>query len=146
MKDEKPKNAAVPSDETDDELSASHTPLPWRVDHSITRTFDGRRDAHHWHLFSNAPGRDFIAGEASREANAEFIVCAVNAHDALVVALIKARLIIREWQGMGMSPEAEGDAWAIYDRNAPEMKAINAALALAEGNAPARDAETSAKR
>lgn len=90
------------------------------------------------------PAYDLFDGEGNEIATIEsrthaaMIVRAVNTHDALVAALIKARLIIREWQGMGMSPEAEGDVWAIYDRNAPEMKAINAVLALASDTQEAK--------
>lgn len=65
--------------------------------------------------------------DTHREADAEFIVRAVNAHDALVKAL---RLMHDSY------------CWPNDDGIAAQR--ARAALALAEGDAPERDAETSA--
>lgn len=64
---------------------AKHTPTPWRCDHAVVRSIGGNApDRHEYHLFSSAPGPDFIAGEASNAANGEFIVRAVNMFDSLM--------------------------------------------------------------
>lgn len=66
----------------DPEVSGA-SPRPWRVDHTIeTEPLSGRMPQHHWHIFSDAPGPDFIVGEATKEANAQLIVAAVNSYRA----------------------------------------------------------------
>lgn len=89
-----------------------HTPTPWKFSP--------------WHIEEGpsavrAPAGHIVCTTAS-DADAELIVRAVNAHDDLVKALEKAKEIIRIWHGP--------DAWEIYDSHSPEMKPINAALAL----------------
>lgn len=132
----KVKQAIEPRSERLESPRPAHSPTPWQafkhVQNLVEIGFDGGCIATVARFSWGAAG-----DSAENDANAEFIVRAVNVHDALVAALIKARLIIREWQGMGM--EAEGDAWAIYDRNAPEMKEINAVLALASDTQEAKE-------
>jgi len=47
-----------------------------------------------------------------------------------VVALLRAKSTIRQWNGMGLSGEAEQSCWDAY-QSSPEMKEINSALELA---------------
>lgn len=54
----------------------------------------------------------------------EYILSAVNSHEALVKALIEAKGLIKIWHG--------NEAWDIYDTHSPEMLRINRALTLAE--------------
>lgn len=76
----------------------NHTPTPWRVDHSIVIDPTARTRRSEWHIFSNVTGPDFIAGEASSQANGDFIVRACNAHEALVAALKNAFSVIEEYR------------------------------------------------
>ena len=62
-------------------------------------------------------------GSARRYANT--IVRSVNEMPELLQALKKAKETIRAWHGP--------NAWDIYDRASPEMKAIKSAIAKAEG-------------
>jgi creatinine amidohydrolase/Fe(II)-dependent formamide hydrolase-like protein len=59
------------------------------------------------------------------------IIAALNAHDALVAALEKAKETIRAWHGIEMRPRSfcEEEMWKLY-QDSPEMKQINAALEL----------------
>lgn len=45
----------------------------------------------------------------------------------LVVALLRAKSTIRQWNGVGLSGDAERVCWNAYQQS-PEMKEINAAL------------------
>lgn len=45
----------------------------------------------------------------------------------LVVALLRAKATIRQWNGMHLSGDAERACWEAY-QSSPEMKEINAAL------------------
>lgn len=54
-----------------------------------------------------------------------------GAQKELLKALRDAVRTIRTWHGMGMGA-SEAQAWALYQAS-PEMKRINAAIALAEG-------------
>lgn len=112
-----------------------HTPGPWEViaadDYFVEATIIPReRGVVIFNLYENAICEVSNSPRDLGEANARLIAAAPD----LLSALTEARLIIRQWHGMGMSTGDEIDAWNIYDRNAPEMKPINAALALAEGS------------
>ncbi len=54
---------------------------------------------------------------------ARHIVKCVNCHDELLAALERAKECIKIWHG--------DIAWEVYDKHAPEMKLINAAIAKA---------------
>lgn len=73
-----------------------------------------------------------IVADVYDEEHAASIVKECNAHDPLVAALTKAKETIRAFNGMGMKGNAEQMCWDAY-QHSPEMKEINAALAMAEG-------------
>lgn len=129
-------------------MSAMHTPGPWvisrvalnfgrvitRADH-VDRPYGAAVDAarcratymqsiasvsrHHCHL---------IGGIAEAEANARLIAAAPE----LLAALKLAVETIREWHGMHEPDDMASETWRLY-QGSPEMKAINAAIAKAEG-------------
>jgi hypothetical protein len=72
---------------------------------------------------------------AEEQANAELIVRAVNSYDAMREALELAKETLRVFNGMGMSGEIAKRCWEAY-QHSPEMKQINAALSLTEGDKP----------
>lgn len=120
--------------------SGQHSPLPWRVKrieygHAILMGPDAARTY----------PREFAVDEVIEwehdcrgvqgsiaKGNAEFIVRCVNSHDDLLAALRKSVEAIRALHGIGMPPATEAEVWRLYQQS-PEMKAINAALAKAEG-------------
>jgi hypothetical protein len=53
---------------------------------------------------------------------------------SLLSSLIEAKVIIRTWHGMNMNEEDEKKMWAIYEKNAPEMKRLNTAIDAAKKN------------
>jgi hypothetical protein len=64
-------------------LSKQHTPTPWMLDpHFVLRDADGE-----WVTRLNTSRRHDNKHDPEAEANAEFIVRCVNAHDELVAAL-----------------------------------------------------------
>jgi len=80
-------------------MTAAHTPTPW------SRNINARYPiyAQHTredvrHICSIVPGNSTTAEE--KEANLRFIVKAVNAHDLLVAALVKAEQRIVELCGI----------------------------------------------
>lgn len=83
-------------------------------------------------------GGNLIAESMSPD-NAEFFSRAGNAHDPLVAALLRAKEAIRAFNGIGMTGEVEQACWNAY-QSSPEMREINAALAIANGE---RDQVTS---
>lgn len=54
---------------------------------------------------------------------------AKDALKPLIVALLRAKTTIRQWNGMGLSGVAEQACWQAY-QSSPEMKEINAAIDL----------------
>lgn len=97
---------------------ATHTPGPWRVG-PVDDT-----------IVTDAAGKEVAAIDGDyndpdtwplMEANARLIAAAPD----LLAALRRAKETIRVWHGP--------NAWDIYDRVSPEMVAINAAIAKAEG-------------
>ena len=112
-------------------MMAEHSALPWHV--------DGKRVRHNRERSRRTPAvadcdMTHGLGEAGLEdiANAEFIVRAVNSHDALLAELKAAIGVIRTWHDMGMGSQ-EAHAWALYQAS-PEMQRINAAIAAAEAS------------
>ena len=113
-----------------------HTPPPYRVgkqgstivsDSAEGLTLNGATGPENVEYY----GGNLIA-ESMSPGNAEFFSRAGNAHDPLVAALTKAKETIRAFNGMGMSGEVEKACWDAY-QHSPEMKEINAAIALANG-------------
>lgn len=106
----------------------AHTPTPWAVEdpfgpeqYSIVQ--DGLA-AYDWQFIAHVPVGNLVDGEFPRmqaEANAAFIVRAVNSHDALVSALEEAREELRYLMHSSMSDE----------QIAEELADIDAALSLA---------------
>lgn len=111
-----------------------HTPGPWQVMNDydgatiVIANVDGETFSDGTSTFSY----DFVCdtlpddgdGSRSREiakANARLIAAAPE----LLEALKTAKGTIRAWHGRSQ--------WDIYDRASPEMKAINSAIAKAEG-------------
>lgn len=114
---------------------ATHTPTPWRrgkasdaiVADAPVRPFDDAEDVAYY--------GGYLVAESVTVANQEFIVRACNAHDELVAALKRAVETIRAFHGIDLhGPHIEEHAWTLYQQS-PEMKAINATLAKAEGAA-----------
>ena len=70
-----------------------------------------------------APDYEYDSGVDTKVSDADAALIA--AAPDLLAALMTAKEVIRVWHGP--------NAWEIYDRVSPEMKAINAALAKAEG-------------
>lgn len=100
-----------------------HTPTPWAVGSMEDGLWITGPDAKE-NVICDLVGRNSrYKFTAEDDANAAFIVTACNAHDALVAALTEAIQLIRIWHGE--------EAWDIYAKHSPEMKRLNAALALA---------------
>jgi hypothetical protein len=99
-------------------MSAAHTPTPWAVDD---------RGLIHEPFF----GGDIFAQvyERNREANAAFIVRAVNAHDDLVAALEDARGRLQVYAGFKDSDRVIPSA---VDNRLKDLASINAAIAKAQ--------------
>lgn len=102
-----------------------HTPTPWDLYTKLAKP-------HEPYSLIDADGAivavilwhpDTMEPEEA-DANAHFMLRAVNSHEVLVAALKEAREVIKAWRGP--------DAWEIYDRHSPEMIRLNRALALAE--------------
>ncbi len=108
---------------------ASHTPFPWpKIEAVFISQPDGDSLNFGGYRFPYLVDADGWALTYPREealANADLINRAVAAHQALVDALHEAVVTIKALHG---KPGLE-----IYDRCAPEMKKIYAALSLAEG-------------
>jgi len=114
----------------------NHTPPPYHVGkHSGTIvsdsaegiTINGGTGAENVEYY----GGNLIA-ESMSPGNAEFFSRAGNAFDPLVAALTIAKDTIRALHGIEFKGEAEERLWALY-QGSPEMKEINAALAIANG-------------
>jgi hypothetical protein len=104
----------------------SATLRPWRVDHSIeTEPLSGRMPRHRWSIFSNAPGPDFIVGEASREANGNLIVRAVNFHEELIE-------LLSEFLKCGVEFDDERMNYVVMQIDRQLLKDARAALAAVE--------------
>jgi len=129
----------------------THTPGPWAVHsgHTVVPACDaskklgGSADPDHeaqtyakvLHGFGTCDGGtedpDFYRSRMSRDeakANARLIAAAPD----LLTALKQAVAAIRAFHGLGLPSHAESEVWALYQRS-PEMQAINAAIAKAEG-------------
>lgn len=100
----------------------SHTPTPWK----LGPTGDTVDDANGLELLRmyEADGREEPTALPYR-ANAAFIVRACNSHEELLSALKRAR------EALKANEEITG-TWELYQAS-PEMKAIHAAIAKAEG-------------
>jgi hypothetical protein len=116
---------------------ASPTPGPWFVGRmyegsrtvAILRDWKGPNVA----LAVHGPQNWIHAADATEhiEANAHLIAAAPE----LLAALKRAVDTIHAWHDMtgNLSEDDKATAWRIYRTHAPEMKAINAAIAKAEG-------------
>jgi hypothetical protein len=96
---------------------ATHTPGPWRWDGKFTVTIP--------HPKGDCPFR--VEPEDAR---------LIAATPDLLAALRRAVETIHALHDIGLhgSPHAAAEMWALYQQS-PEMRAINAALAKAEGRA-----------
>jgi hypothetical protein len=107
----------------------THTPGPWCVSELDGHAIGPVRvlSAHG----TDVPQLQAVARVMPRagetEANAQLIAAA----PALLEALKLAVEAIRVFHGLGLGPN-EADTWALY-QHSPEMQAINAAIAYAEG-------------
>ena len=124
---------------------AKRTPGPWHVEHKIPRIWDER--------YSEAEGTEKLGvpivecrwrgGDAvgraipyaEADANAAFIVRAVNSHDALVAALEEARSVIKKAQRN--FPPSYAVRWTHEMDTKANMSLvkIDDALSLAKGDA-----------
>lgn len=64
-------------------------------------------------------------------ANADRLALTWNCHDDLLEALKEARETIKTWHNMGIPNLNKEEVWRAY-QSSPEMKTIDAAIALAE--------------
>lgn len=110
---------------------------------SITATERAKHTPGPWALDSNGPGHEVVLARGGRHA-----VAAVQGTDDhqenlanghlmaaapdLLVALKRAVETIRAWHNMGHYAGEAERVWALYQES-PEMAAINAAIAKAEG-------------
>ena len=117
-----------------------HTPTPWKVSRHIPTRIDGPADGR---LPPNAVA-EACDGNEKGEANAAYIVLAVNSHDALAEACRQARgAMIEPRERRGGYCGICGHAWVHKDEHHSDIcwvGAICAALALAEP--PAKPEET----
>jgi hypothetical protein len=119
-------------------IRAQHTPGPWGIERTndtnwigpLRTSGDGKVAAIVCSTDREGLRPDVLA---RNDADAAFIVRAVNAHDELVAALKRAVETIRAFHAIGTTTDqAEQLGWSLYQQS-PEMRQINAALAKAEG-------------
>lgn len=113
------------------ESQSQHTPGPWRagIGDDVERAGEFELACIEHHIFGSgiyARGEYYSEDYAEHVANANLIAAAPD----LLTALKQAVETIRTWHSIHI---ADDDAWDIYRQHAPEMKAINAAIAKAEG-------------
>lgn len=106
---------------------SDHTPAPldW-CSTPVSDTSDG-----FYAYVTDANGRKIAAlwgSDEEKAANARLF----SAAPELLEALRRAKDTIRSWHYIGTPRDQRDALWAIYDRSAPEMQAINRAIAKAE--------------
>lgn len=115
------------------------TPTPWSIHGGnlirIGGGYQGRTTIAGVHRLGAHGG---IKAEGDAGANADLIVRAVNAHDAMVAALKEARQFVQheiERRDFSTTPRSDADPSYVDDAKAAEdlRGTINAALKLAEG-------------
>lgn len=98
--------------------NTKHTPTPWKRE-GFSVVSHGERESHHWFLAEcrpdNGKGTVKVDNEKEAIANAEFIVRAVNSHEAL---LQTAKELLKAIKGEGMARN-----WGMWEQ----------AIAQAEG-------------
>lgn len=94
---------------------SKHTPGPWEQDGE--------------YIVAPEVHSGFPLAEINPNASCFDIALIVSAPE-LLEALEKAKETIKAWHGMG--PDADS-FWNAYDKNSPEMKIINGAIAKARG-------------
>lgn len=114
----------------------THTPGPWAIDgvRVFAPAFDEQVEITRDDGTTAMHGRGLIAlpyaPDGAHDANARLIAAAPD----LLAALKRAVDTIRAFHGIGLNGPAEAGMWELYQQS-PEMKAINAAIAKAEGKA-----------
>ena len=104
------------------DIMSKHTKTPWRLG-GFASIWSGVQE-------QSAISSDLVCVlpelDENREGNAEFIIRAVNSHDALVEALEEARNCLATWMEIAEPNDVRG-----YDEDA--IKQIDKALKLAKG-------------
>lgn len=105
------------------QTEVKHTPTPWKVTHQIAT--DGTNDIVADGKFIAHLGGN-LNGDSEHEANAEFIVLAVNSHEALLKALKSALTMIR-------SISRDTEYGALKENTAWKAKQLETIIAQVEG-------------
>jgi hypothetical protein len=114
---------------TKPDTGMAHTAGPWTVTRSKMATdgaFDYAISADGAPVIAEVFGRDANGGWPNAEANADFIVRAVNCHDELLAALLSCASILPRYRGAGEFPSHDEELDAV-------LEDVQDAIARAEG-------------
>lgn len=108
-------------------MTTQHTPTPWHRNIPPIKKYPTIFSGRNAHVFGFIPSRGMSAEQA--EADADFMLRAVNAHDDLVAALASMISLVHSMLPKHQQSDSSLD-------NIPQVIAARAALAKARGDVP----------